>query len=110
MRSSTDSSDVRSLIEPRRMVGSADTNLCVGDEFVGGKRKVCRRRALPDAAGRVVDRAMARTEVAVEGPLIRKRDAAEMGADRDQHLPLVMAGFYACRIGLRIGQLRHIDV
>ena len=38
------------------------------------------------------------------------RDAAEVGADSDQHLPLLVTRLDACRIRLRVRQLRHVDV
>src|SRR5262245_46890208 len=89
---------------------STDPDLGVGETFVGRYRQVLRRRSLPDAARAVVDRAMAGTEVAVVEPLMDDRDAAEMGADADQHLPLLVAGLDARGIRLRVGQLRHVDV
>src|SRR5262252_9422472 len=89
---------------------SADPDLGVGKKFVGRYREVRRRRSLTDAARGVVDRAMAGTEVAVIEALMHDRDAAEMGADADQHLPLVMAGLDARRVRLRVGQLGDVDV
>ena len=41
---------------------------------------------------------------------MRERDAAEMGADADQHQPLVLAGLDALLVGLRIGQAAKLDV
>src|SRR5262249_58713240 len=89
---------------------STDPDFAVGHEFVGRQREVERRRALADATGGVVDRAVAGTEIAVVGSLMGDRDAAEVGTDSDQHLPLVVARLDPRRIGLRIRQLRHVDV
>ena len=52
-----------------------------------------RRRALADAAGGVVLRAVARAEPAVVVALLAERHAAEVGADLDHHEP----GFLARR-------------
>ena len=71
--------------------GSADADLGVGEEGVGRDRQVFRRRALPDAAGRVVDRAMAGAEPAAELAGLVERNAAEMGADADHDQPRVVA-------------------
>src|SRR6266700_4487824 len=100
------------MIEPCRISRkpSADSDLGVGEEFVRREREVERRGSLPDAYGDVVDRAVTGAEVAVVGSLMGDWDAAEVGADSDQHLPLRMAGLDARRIRLRVGQLRHVDV
>src|SRR5262245_56175448 len=101
------------MSKPWRLVWkcpSADPDFRVREEFVRRKREIGRCRALPDATGRIVHGAVARAEVAVIGPFLGKRYAAEVRADRDQHLPLVMARLDASRIGLRIGQLGHIHV
>src|SRR6266550_408131 len=90
--------------------GSADLDLAVGEKFVGRQRKVGRRRALPDASGRVVDRAMAGTEITVIGTLVGERNATEMRADGDQDLPFVVALLDALFVGLGIGQGRDIDL
>src|SRR4051812_28743603 len=63
--------------------GSADPDLGVGNKCIGWQRQVCRRRALADAPGGVVDRAMARAEPAFERTLMGQRNAAEMSADAD---------------------------
>jgi hypothetical protein len=41
---------------------------------------------------------------------MRDRDAAEMGADADQHLPLLVLRLDARGVGLRVGQPGDIDV
>ena len=69
-----------------------------------GSGEVGGRRALPDAAGRIVLRAVAGAEPAVIVALMGERDAAEMRADADHHQPLVVALLDARLIGLRIGQ------
>ena len=53
---------------------------------------------------------MARAETAVVVALVRERDAAEMGADADQHEPLVVACLDALLVGLRIGQAADVDL
>src|SRR5262245_66358552 len=83
---------------------SADPDLGVGEEFVGRQGEIQGRRSLPDAAGSVVDRAMARAEIAVVGSLVGDRDAAQMGADADQHLPLVVARLDPPRTRLLVRQ------
>ena len=80
-------------------LGFADPDLGIGDELVGRQREVKRRRALPDAAGGIVLRAVARAEPAVVIALVRQRNATEMGADADQDQPLLVAGFDARGIG-----------
>src|SRR5256885_897697 len=92
------------------IVGSADADLGVGDELIWRHRKVGRRRPLPDAAGGVGLRAMARAEPAVVVALMGKRDAAEVGADADNDEPLIVALFYTRRVRLRIGQGLRIDL
>src|SRR5262245_6484492 len=89
---------------------SADPDSGVGNELVGRQRQIQGRRAAPDATRRVVDRAMAGAEVAVVGPLMRDRDAAEMGAYADQHLEVGVVLLDARRVRLRVGQARQIDV
>src|SRR5205807_9849471 len=79
-----------------------DPDLVVGDELVGRQRQIRRRRPATDAARRVVLRAMARAEPAVEVALMRQRDAAKVGADADQHQPLVLALLDPRLIGLRV--------
>ena len=54
-------------------------------------------------------RAVAGAEPAVVVALVRERDAAEMGADADQHEPLVVALLDARLVGRRVRQARHID-
>ena len=49
-------------------------------------------------------RTVAGAEEAVIVALVGDRDAAEMGADADQHEPLVVALLDARLVGLRIGQ------
>src|SRR5262245_7549730 len=101
MRSAAYRSIVRSLwtlVEMWRP--SADPDLGVGDELVRRQRQVGRRGPAPDTAGGVVLRAVTRTEVAVVVALVRDRYAAEMGADADQHLPLLMARLDALLVGL----------
>src|SRR5215510_5926335 len=88
---------------------SADPDLGVGDELVRRQRQIGRRRPSADATGSVVLRAVARTEIAAVVALVRERDAAEMGADADQHLPLLVAGLDALLVGLGIRQTRDID-
>jgi len=67
-------------------------------------------RAFADAAGGIVLRAVAGAEPAVIFALVGERDAAEMGADADHDQPLLVAGFDAFGIRLRIRQARDIDV
>src|SRR5262245_43669480 len=53
---------------------------------------------------------MAGAEVAIVRSLMGDRDAAEVGADSDQDLPLLVTRLDARRIRLRVRQLRHVDV
>src|SRR4029078_9029536 len=76
----------------------------------GRQREVQWRRSLPNATGGIVDRAVTGAEVTVVRPLMGDRNAAEVCTDSDQDAPLAMAGLDPCRVGLRIGQLRHVDV
>src|SRR5262245_21625437 len=82
----------------------ADPDLGVGDELIGRQRQVGRRRAAADAAGGAVLRAVARAEPAAVVALVGNRDAAEMGADADQHKPLSVTRLHALGVGLWIGQ------
>src|SRR5262245_41455268 len=76
----------------------------IGPDFIGRQRTIGRRGPAADTARRVVLRPVAGTEPAAVVTLVRDRDAAEMGADADQHEPLVVARLDALGIGLRIGQ------
>src|SRR5215470_3604728 len=87
----------------------ADPDLRVGDELVGRQRQVGGRGPAADAPRGVVLRAVAGTEIAAEVALMRDRDAAEMRADADQDLPLVVAGLDALVVGLGVGQARQVD-
>src|SRR5437867_3626965 len=110
MRSAADRSIVRSLwtlVEMWRR--SADPNLAVGDELIGRQRQIGRRRPAADTAGCIVLRAVARTEITVVVALVRDRDAAEMRADADQDLPLLMARLDALLVGLGVRQARNVD-
>src|ERR1700756_3960860 len=60
---------------------SADLDLGVGEELVGRDREVVGGGSLPDAAGGIVLRAVARAEPTVVVALVGERDAAEMRAD-----------------------------
>src|SRR5579883_636004 len=88
---------------------SADLDLGVADELVGRDREVQRRGAFADAPGRVVLGAVARAEPAVILALIGEWDAAEVGANADQHQPLLVAGLDARLVGLRVLEIidRH---
>src|SRR5712692_5042916 len=88
---------------------SADPDLGIGDELVRRQRQVGGRRPAADAPRGVVLRAVARAEPAVVIALVGERDAAEMGADADQHEPLVLAVLDARLIGLRIRQRTPVD-
>src|ERR1700730_14362712 len=87
----------------------ADPDLGVGDELVGRQWQGGRRRSAADAARGVVLRAVAGAEIAVVVALMRDRDAAEMRADADQDLPLVVAGLDAPVVRLGVGQARQTD-
>src|SRR5947209_5441274 len=112
MRSAAGRSGVRSWsnLEMSGGLGFADPNPAVGNELIGRDEQVERRRPLPDAARTVVLRAVTGAEPAVVIALMRDRDAAEMGADADQHEPLVVTGLDAVLVGLRIWQARDVDV
>src|SRR5262245_40173426 len=113
MRSAADRAKVRSfcsVLEDDCAYGSADADLGVGDELVGRKGKVGRRRALTDAARGVVNRAVAGTEEAVVLALMGEWDAAEVRADADQHQPLVMALLDPRGIRLRVRQGLGVDL
>src|SRR5215467_7339668 len=88
---------------------SADPNFGVGHELVGRQRQVGWRGAAADTTGGVVLRTVAWTEIAAVIALVRDRDAAEMGADAYQHLPLFMAFLHALLVGLGIGQACDVD-
>src|SRR5262249_58014158 len=53
---------------------------------------------------------MAWAEVAVVWTLMGDRNAAEVGADSNQYLPLIVTGLDARGIRLRVRQFRHVDV
>src|SRR5579871_3675866 len=91
------------LAEGNRGRRSADLDPCVGEELVLGDGEVQRRRSLPDAAGRVVDRAVARAEPAFVFALVPERHAAEMRADADDDQPFRLLD--ARLVGLRIAEL-----
>ena len=81
----------------------------------GGNGQVQRRRAFADAARGVVLAAVARAEPAAPlaahvGGLVAERDAAEMGADADQHDPLIVPGLDPRLVGLRIAQFVQLHV
>src|SRR5215468_10652472 len=78
-------------------------------ERIGRQRQIERCRALANAAGRVVDRAMARAEPALVLALIAERHAAQMRADADHHQPLRLVLLDAVRIGLWIAQRGDVD-
>src|SRR5215213_8092313 len=91
---------------------SADADLGVGGEDVVGDGEVERRRTLADAARAVVGAAVAGAEPAVVGALgvarlLPERHAAEVGADAEQHQPLVL--LHPGLVRLRVLQLgkRH---
>src|SRR5690242_17627538 len=86
----------------------ADTNLGAGEEGVRRQVQIERRRALSDAAGGIVLRAVAGAEPAIKLALVRQRDAAEMGADADHHQPLFVALLDAFAIRLGIAQRAHV--
>src|SRR5262245_63610492 len=89
---------------------SADSDLGVGEKFERRDREVERLWSLPNASRGIVDRAVAGAEVAVVGSRMGDRDAAEVRADSDQHLPLIVTRLDARRIRLRVRQLRHVNV
>src|SRR6185312_8593439 len=90
--------------------GSADPDLGVGKESVRRQVEILRRRALTDAAGGIVLRAVAGAEPAIVLALVRERDTAEMGADADHHQPLLMPRLGTLRVGRGIGQAVDVDV
>ena len=93
-------------IEP----ASTDDDMGVALEGIGRQGEIERRRPLADAAGRVVDRAVAGAEPALVLALIAERDAAQMRADADDDEPLGLALLDALRIGLRIAKGRDVDI
>src|SRR4029078_2648085 len=88
---------------------SAALDLCVGEKLGRRQEQVLRRRTLPDTPRGVVNRAVAGAEPAPVFALVRKRNAAEMRADTDDHKPLVMALLDARRIRLWIRQAGYIN-
>src|SRR6478672_9588532 len=112
MRSAADTSKARSFssILDDDFKGSADADLAVGNELVGRHGEIGGRRPLPDAAGGVVLRAVARAEPAVVVALMGERNAAEMRADADDHQPLIVALLHALGIRLPVGQGLRIDL
>src|SRR5437899_1378912 len=73
----------------------ADTDLGIGDIFVFRHCQVLRRRTFADTSGRVVMRAVARTEPAAEIALLADGHAAQMGAHADHHQELLLAADHA---------------
>src|SRR5690349_4961752 len=76
--------------------------------------QVQRRRALTDARGRIVVRAVARAEIAAEVALglpfaDAERHAAKMGADAERNQPLALAGLGAVGEALRVAQLAQLN-
>src|SRR5437588_8680800 len=96
--------------KPSSCSSRADPDFRVRDEIVRRQHKVGWCRPLPNAAGRVVNGAVARAEIAVIRALFGERYATEMRADRDQHLPLFMPRLYTRGIWLWIRQLGDVDV
>src|SRR6185437_1975073 len=89
---------------------SADPDLGVGGESVRRQDEILRRRTFADAARGIVLRAVAGAEPAVVFALVGERDAAEMGADADDHQPLFVTGLSPLGIGCRIRQTVDVDV
>ncbi len=83
---------------------SADLDLRVGHEIVGRNLEVARGGTLPDAARRVVVRAVAGAEPAAEVPLgvrhgLALGDATQMRADADENEPVLVALLGAVGVG-----------
>src|SRR4051794_1590285 len=99
--------------EVRAIAFLADLDRRVGGEFVRRYDEILWRRTLPDAAGSVVKRPVARAEPTAERPaivagILPKRDAAEMRAHADHDEPFRL--FNARRIRLRIAQFGDVDL
>src|ERR1051326_5938018 len=104
----------------------ADAQRGVVDEVVRRPRQFGGpRHAAIDATGRVIFGAVARTEIAADpvrhrrgltGIRIEQRNAAEMGADTDQHaefrleraVPILRVGRLLHLLGIRVGQTRGV--
>src|SRR5574338_611935 len=89
---------------------SADLDAIVVEEIVLGQHQIARRRALADAPGGVVHRAVARAEPAAIGTprialLLAERDAAEMRAHADHDQPFRLLG--ALLVRRRVLELGH---
>lgn len=86
--------------------GLADDHQVVAGELVRGDFQVERGGPLPDPAGRVIVRPVARAVVAAEVSRIRDGHAAQVGADADQDDPLGLLD--SLQVVLRVPQLGHL--
>lgn len=91
------------------MGASSDADSAVIEKHVRRDIEVTRRGAFADSTRHIVDRPVARTELAAErSPVVAvslaERNAAEMGADSDQHQPLGAPD--PCAVGLRVDEIR----
>ena len=89
-------------------LASADLHTRVGKELILRDGEIERRRSLPDAAGGVVHRAVARAEPALVFALVPDRHAAEMRAHAHHDQPVWLLD--PLRIGLRVAQFAELNV
>src|SRR5713226_8756335 len=88
---------------------SADPHFAIGEEFIRRQIQILRRGAAANPPGRVVLRAVARTEPSIIVPLMRERNAPQVGANADDDQPLVVPWLGPCIIRLGIRQTMPID-
>src|ERR1700730_9061371 len=79
----------------------------VAHKFIWRHSEVGGCRALPDAAGRIIDRPMTGTKVTTFDRPVVRRHAAEMGANADDNEPF--RPLYPRCVAFRIAQLVHIN-